>query len=443
MPDTRELFSAKNPPPRPQDDVLLSGPDSAMTNLDVRRIACLPYVLPEATLRASLDLALRENPVLTGRLVSAEDNRTLLRCNNKGLLLVVEHNDAPMPDYGYHNSSRKHINRYIAGLSSNKIDKDRPLVSVQINYFRDGMIIGFSNDHSVMDGNIAWDFLNRWGDYTREPQQPAKSYSLDRTKSRPHEGVVRTEPATRHARLTPLSKWGKSKLFAGLALGRIRLATRQFHLPEQRLAELKSDISAQLSDGEWISTLDVATGLLLQFFSLSCTEDDFTAHMIYNLRSLPGSHFPANYVGNASITRSCTLPTGDASITLADCARSVRQVALGISQEDVQQDLAYMNYMHDRDEKRSLYNDSMLAQRTANGYLVNNYARFPAYGIDFGPGKPSWCDYPTVILPRHAVILPDPNDDGVTVQMTLPKKEMQRVLDLPKDVRQFETAFSA
>ena len=37
------------------------------------------------------------------------------------------------------------------GLSSNKIDKNKPLVSAQINNFQDGVIIGFTNDHSVMD----------------------------------------------------------------------------------------------------------------------------------------------------------------------------------------------------------------------------------------------------------------------------------------------------
>ena len=414
-----------------------------MTNLNVRRIACFPYILPEATLRASLGLALQENPVLTGRLVSGDDSRTYLRCNNTGLLLVVKYDDAPMPNYGYDHSPRKHFPKYVAKLSSNKIAKNKPLVSVQVNYFQDGMIIGFANDHSVMDGNIAWEFLNRWGDYTREPQQPARAYCLDRAQSRHFDSGERTEPATSHARLRYLSKWAQFKFFAGLALGQFRRTTTQFHLSKQQLTELKEEVSSQLPDGEWISSLDIPAGLLLQFFSLSCTEKDFTAYTIYNLRSIPDGHFPATYVGNASVTRSCTLPTRDESITLASCARKVRQLSSGIKQYDVRQDLAYLNYMYDRDKKRSLYNDTMLAQGTANGYLINNYARFPAYSIDFGPGLPSWCDYPRVIYRRYAMILSDPNDDGVRVQITLPKKEMQKVLDLPRDIRKFETAFSA
>ncbi len=442
MTNTRELFKSRNRLAVAPQDVLLSGPDSAMTNLDVRRMACFPYSLPEATLRASLGLALQENPVLTGRLVSGDDGRTYLRCNDKGLLLIVRYNDAPMPDYGYDNSPRRHIGKYVGKLSSNKIDKRKPLVSVQINYFRNGMLIGFANDHSVMDGNIAWEFLNRWADYTREPQQPAKAYCLDRAQSRDFDSGERTEPATRHARLRHLSKWGQSRFFAGLALGQFRRTTAQFHLPKQQLIALKEEVSSQLPDGEWVSSLDIPAGLLLQFFSISCTKKDFTAYTIYNLRSIPDSCFPANYVGNASVTRSCTLPTRDESITLASCARKVRQLSSGIDQDDVRQDMAYLNYMYDRDKKRSLYNDTMLAQGTANGYLINNYARFPAYSIDFGPGQPSWCDYPRVIYPRYAMILPDPNDDGVRVQITLPKKEMKAVLDLPKHVRQFDTALS-
>ena len=124
------------------------------------------------------------------------------------------------------------------------------------------------------------------------------------------------------------------------------------------------------------------------------------------------------------------------------CARKLRKLANSIRQEDVKQDLAYMNHMYDRDEKCSLYNLSLLAQGTANGYLINNFARFPTYSIDFGAGHPRWCDYQTVALGRYAVVLPDPNNDGVRVQITLPRKEMRTVLDLPKHIRQFETAFS-
>jgi len=189
--------------------------------------------------------------------------------------------------------------------------------------------------------------------------------------------------------------------------------------------------------------LDIPVGLLLQFFSLSCTERDLTTYTIHNLRSLPDSYFPANYVGNANITRSCTLPSRDESITLTTCARKLRRLANSIRQDDVQQDLAYMNHMYDRDKKRSLYNHSLLAQGTANGYLINNFARFPTYSIDFGAGRPSWCDYPTLALRRYAVVLPDPNNDGVRVQITLPRKEMRTVLNLPKHIRQFETAFSS
>ena len=442
MPDTQHLFRAHDPPALHKADVLLSGPDSAMTNLDVRRIACFPYVVPESSLRTSLGRALQENPVLTGRLVSGPDNRTRLRCDNTGLLLVVKYNDAPMPRYGDDRSPRRHIKKYVAGLSSNKVDRNKPLASVQINYFRDGMIIGFNNDHSVMDGNIAWEFIGRWGGYTREPKQPARTYCLDRAQSRLSDDDGPREPATEHARLRRLSKWGQARFFAGLALGRLRLTTKQFHLPQKRLDELREEVSAELPHGEWISSLDVPTGLLLQLFSNSCTQSNLTAYTLYNLRSMPDSQFPPNYVGNASITRSCRLPSRDESITLATCARTVRQLSLGVDQKEVQQDLSYLNYMYDGDKKRSLYNNTMLAQGTANGYLINNYARFPAYRVDFGPGPPTWCDYPTVIWPRYAVILPEPGNDGVRVQITLPKKEMARVLDLPEHVRQFDRAFS-
>jgi len=106
MPNTRDLFSAQETLALEQQDILLSGPDSAMTSVNVSRMASFPYLLPEATLRASLDLALQENPVLTGRLVSGRDNHTFLRCNNMGLLLVVKYYDTPIPTYGYDTSPR-------------------------------------------------------------------------------------------------------------------------------------------------------------------------------------------------------------------------------------------------------------------------------------------------------------------------------------------------
>lgn len=442
MPNTQELLSAKTSLELTSHDVLLSGLDSAMTNRNLRRMACFPYTLPEETLKASLALALQENPALTGRLVSGEDNRTYLRCNNMGLLLVVKYNEAPIPNYGYENSPQKHIKNYVARLSSNKIDNDKPLVSVQINYFQNGMIIGFANDHSLMDGTMAWELFNRWGDYTREPRQPAKAYCLDRAVGRDFDNVLHTEPATSNGRLSHLTNWGRSKLFVGLLLGQLHRSTIQFHFPQRQLTELKENISSQLPEGEWISHLDIPAGLLLQFFSISCTEKDLTAYNLYNLRSLPHTRFPTNYVGNAFTTRSCTLPTRDDSITLASCARKIRGLSLAISQKDVRQDMAYMNYMYDRNNDRSLYSDNTLAQGTANGYLMNNFARVPTYSVDFGPGQPSWCDYPKVFLPRYGVIWPDPRNDGVRVQITLPKKEMQKVLDLPKHIRQFQTAFT-
>lgn len=67
-----------------------------------------------------------------------------------------------------------------------------------------------------------------------------------------------------------------------------------------------------------------------------------------------------------------------------------------------------MNYMYDRNNDRSLYSDNTLAQGTANGYLMNDFARVPPYSVDFGPGQPSWCNYPKVFLPGYGVIWPDP-----------------------------------
>ncbi|RXH91998.1 hypothetical protein DVH24_021021 [Malus domestica] len=190
-----------------------------------------PKTLPQHIqhLKASLSRTLDFFPPLSGRLATIhhDDNTTsfFINCNNAGALFV--HAKA----YGVTVSD---INE------SGYVPRDgtsKPLLAVQVTELGDGIFIGCTVNHTVVDGTSFWHFFNSWSEISRGFDFVSKPPVLKRWLL---DGTIST------IRI-PFSKI-KDQV-SDKHIGNIRvplLKERVFHFSKEKIAQLKAKANAEI-----------------------------------------------------------------------------------------------------------------------------------------------------------------------------------------------------
>lgn len=121
-------------------------------------------------LEHSLSLTLSHFPPLAGRLSTSEDGHVFLSCNDAGAdILFAEAKSVRVSDV------------IIAGTDVPDVVKEffsydravsyeghnRPILAVQVTELNDGVFIGCSVNHAVVDGTSLWNFVNTFAEVSR------------------------------------------------------------------------------------------------------------------------------------------------------------------------------------------------------------------------------------------------------------------------------------
>nr|XP_018461648.1 PREDICTED: uncharacterized acetyltransferase At3g50280-like [Raphanus sativus] len=121
-------------------------------------------------LERSLSLTLSHFPPLAGRLSTSEDGHVFLSCNDAGAdILFAEAKSVRVSDV------------IIAGTDVPDVVKEffsydravsyeghnRPILAVQVTELNDGVFIGCSVNHAVVDGTSLWNFVNTFAEVSR------------------------------------------------------------------------------------------------------------------------------------------------------------------------------------------------------------------------------------------------------------------------------------
>jgi len=160
-------------------DIRLSPLDVAENRICMKRVMIFGYRINEEVLLQGLRLAARDFPLICGRLKKV-NTQHFIRCDDKGLTLGIIYKNQLMPAYGFDHPVKRELKKYLMPLNLSAYNKEDSLVAIKITYFSDGMIIGVSNLHQLIDGYGAWKIIRNWSDYCRNPQRSNENIDLSR-----------------------------------------------------------------------------------------------------------------------------------------------------------------------------------------------------------------------------------------------------------------------
>ncbi|BBH07778.1 HXXXD-type acyl-transferase family protein [Prunus dulcis] len=316
-------------------------------------------------LKASLSRTLDFFPPLAGRLATIEhdeDNALsfFINCNNAGVLFVHAKADgvtlSDVKDSLY--VPQDLVNHFfpLNGVK-NFQGTSKPLLAVQVTELADGIFIGCTINHTVVDGTSFWHFFNSWSEISRgSSDHVSKSLFFNvgfRMKS-----IVPFEFPSRNLRIKSLEK----------------------------VAQLKAKASAEIeieNTNTKISSLQAVLAHLWRSIirgSKYSSDEETSYRLLIGARPRMKPPLPQQYFGNAVQAGTVTMKAGE-----------VLERGLGF----VAWEMNKMVALHTEEKLRSflecwvqepklLTEDNM----AANALVTSSSPRFNVYGNDFGWGRP-------------------------------------------------------
>ncbi|KAA3476621.1 putative acetyltransferase [Gossypium australe] len=334
-------------------------------------------------LKTSLSDTLLYFPPLSGRLATTEhdDEKVsfLIDCNNTGALFIhakadgVTISDIIEPVYVpsiVHSFFPLNGYKNIEGVSN-------PLLGVQVTELVDGIFIGITANHSVVDGTSFWHFLNSWSAISRGlihlPKLPVFQRRFFNSINFPIQ-IPKSHVQNFHDDfVVPLFK------------------ERVFHFSKQSIVTLKARANAEVGTG----TTTTTTNQMVQISSLQALLSRLWQSIIRNKNLEPNedTHYcfiiggrqrlhdlPQEYFGNVLKTQKVTmkvkqlLEQGVGSIAL-----EMNKVIAANTGED------FNKFIETWIASPELFKMSTMSSRTL---ITSSSPRFDMYGNDFGWGKP-------------------------------------------------------
>ncbi|KAI3783455.1 hypothetical protein L1987_42538 [Smallanthus sonchifolius] len=140
-------------------------------------------------LKRGLSRVLTNFPPLAGRLITDSDGYVYITCNDSG----VEFVHANAGHLSIHDvTSPTHVPDSVKAFFDRTVSYDghfKPILAVQVTELKDGVFVGFSVNHAVVDGTSLWNFINSFAEQMNDEKVTALIGSLLRNAV-----VLKTEP---------------------------------------------------------------------------------------------------------------------------------------------------------------------------------------------------------------------------------------------------------
>ena len=311
-------------------------------------------------LRQSLSKTLNFFPPLAGRLTAVEhDDDTSsfsIVCNNLGALFV--HSFFPLNGV-----------KNFQGTSN-------PLLAVQLTELVDGIFIGCTINHAVVDGKSFWHFFNSWSEISRGFNQISKPLiSLERWFSDGTNRPIRI-PSTKGNRHQSVSL--NTQLDGEESL---------FHFTKENIANLKAKANQEAVSNENITISSLQAVLSHVWRSIIRNRTDLDSQqeikykLVMDLRQRQRPKLADNYFGNAVVGDNVTMKVNELLDAggLGKAAGELNKMVSSYTKEKIE------TYL----EKWLKNPGAVLHSSAAGDALVTiGSPRFDIYGNDFGWGKP-------------------------------------------------------
>ncbi|MFN2299106.1 MAG: acyltransferase [Anaerolineales bacterium] len=387
------------------------------TNLDR---ACLPMVLrgtwifegrPDIErMQAGLEILLGQYPHLAGRI----DGTDGIRLANGGVpFAVADSSGRPVSALRQGRINRR---EFSTGLSLSRVKggRDAPL-SVKVTRLADGYVVGIQCSHACLDGNSFYKMADNWGRICRgaDFERPVLEQGLlpEPQRLTRREGM-RFALDNGWVKLSTLKFLRLLPLFAS---GILKERTDAFPFSAEALERLKREFAARLG---FPCSANVALSALLTKMCMRLAgvarETACTQITVANGRGhLEG--IPEAFAGNASTFVITPSFPGDSAVE--DIARIIHDALapkLKTPSPEMRRDLLVSLALIPLGLPVGHVDLAEMYARPPTLFQINNFSKLPAYGVDFGAGRPvravphDLAD-PILIWPAH------PSQGGVEV----------------------------
>lgn len=329
-------------------------------------------------LRVSLSRTLDFFPPFCGRLGTTKDEKNgttsfYINCNNAGAQLNhatahgIRVSDIVESDYN------PDVVRDFFPLNGvqNHEATSQPCFAVQVTELEDGIFIGCSNNHVVVDGTSFWNFYNSWTEISRGYNVISKIPVLKRQF-----------PFNINHISDRISIPNERVNAGGKFIPPPMLRERVFHFAKENVAKLKAKANLEMNTTK-ISSLQAVLAHVWQSV-IRCPRLDLSQETTFevsiDMRERLNPPLPEGFFGNAICPATVTVKTGE-----------LLEHGFGWAALQINETIA----SHDHEKLKCIYESWMrdaevvkLGDLPSNYFMLHNSPRFDLYKYDFGWGKP-------------------------------------------------------
>ncbi|CAN6695711.1 unnamed protein product [Malus baccata var. baccata] len=260
----------------------------------------------------------------------------------------------------------------------------KPLLAVQVTELVDGIFIGCSINHMVVDGTSLWHFFNTWSEISRV--EPSGKISQPRPvfARQFHDGMIDLPIQL------PFSYVQEIMTKKPVGHGSSSLNSPQrvvFHFPKEKVAELKSKANVEMdtTDNNTISSLQALMAHLWRAVTRARNlnpDQEVRYRIVAGLRQRMDPPLPKEYLGNAVLGVLVKCTAGElAQHGLGWAAFRINEKIGALKAEEVRK------FMEDWVKAPTFLPNSQMDPETLD-LFTGSSPRFNVYGNDFGWGRP-------------------------------------------------------
>lgn len=245
-----------------------------------------------ARLCEGLSRTLDQLPIAAGRVRMGEQLLEISCQGSAGCLLehiVREDEDCPQVDL----PAGEYVRFGIADPLAPQEPFGRPLLLATLTHFKQGCCLYVKFNHSLFDGFSMVQFMHLWSQETTAGTTNTE-FAMDCNHAYPdnvHVAVSKQDLACK------MTVGGAIHFLLAISWKYYSDQVVDFEFTLEQWTRLKSELSAQLQPGEWISSYEAMMGLALQCQTNTERRDLFT-RVIVNIRAR-SALYAGNYFGNA------------------------------------------------------------------------------------------------------------------------------------------------
>jgi hypothetical protein len=327
----------------------------------------------------TLKHVLNDFPIFAGILIEKE-GQLYIDCNNQGVAFQTVHSEGSLFD---------ELSRFQKLKSSKFVDiinpkvvlkKKKPLFTIKLNYYKDGIVIGYCWHHSLGDMSTFMEFLKALSNSAKGTNYPSplivddrESY-LEDSINTPH----RNDKSASGISLKLLSVLDILSFIKHLYAFKKNI---YLYFTESEIENLKSTLSI-LSEKK-LSRNDVLCAHLLNIIA-QCRKDNAPIHqtsLIFNLRSRLG--MPLNALGN--LLNSVSIKYCK-TLSIDALASTIHLAVKNFMPENPKAVLDFISKNGGIENVSRIIPQEFLPKN--KNLVISNWSNFDVYSIDFGIAKP-------------------------------------------------------